>query len=152
MNLLVASDRAPGLFVAPDVVIPDDAVIGANVLLRAGLVLGREVVIEDFALLGKVPAIGGGSASPQAREMPTYVGDGAIICSHSVINAGAAIGERAYVGDHCLVREGARLGTDSSVGRLGPVGRDVVVGDRVRMQGYCGLAKIGRASCRDRVL
>ena len=72
-----------------------------------------------------------GSASPQARAAARrYVGDGAIIGSHSVVNAGAVIGERAYVGDHCLVRKGPRLGTDSSVGRAGTIGRDVVVGDR----------------------
>ena len=55
MSGLVASDRAPGLFVAPDVVIPDDAVIGAHVVIRAGVVLGRGVVIEDAVTLGKVP-------------------------------------------------------------------------------------------------
>ena len=34
MSELVASDRRPELFVAPDVVIPDDAVIGAHVVIR----------------------------------------------------------------------------------------------------------------------
>lgn len=50
-----ASGRAPGLFVAPGVVIPDDADIGVHVVLRAGVELGAGCVIQDGAVLGKPP-------------------------------------------------------------------------------------------------
>ncbi len=137
---LMSSDRAPQLLVAPGVEIPDDAVIGANVVVHAGVLLGRGVVLEDAVLVGKVPVLGGGSKSPVALPSTTRIGDGAIIGGHTTLNAGATIGPRVYVGDHSLVREGAHLGADSSIGHACTIGRDAVVGERVRMQGYCGLA------------
>jgi acetyltransferase-like isoleucine patch superfamily enzyme len=136
---LVASERAPGLYVAPDVVIPDDAVIGAHVVIRAGVVLGPGVVIEDAVTLGKVPTLGSGSASPRQATGRTRIGDGAIIGSHTVVNAGADIGAGAFVGDHVLVRERAWLGPATAVGHGSTVSRDVRIGDRTRMQSSCGI-------------
>ena len=114
--------------------------IGANVVLHAGVVLGCGVTLEDGVILGKVPAIGTRSQSRPAVPAPTMIGDGAIIGSHAVVCTGAVLGVEAYVGDHSLVREHARLGLGASVGHAGTIGAYAVVGDRVRMQGYCALA------------
>jgi acetyltransferase-like isoleucine patch superfamily enzyme len=137
---LVPSTRAPQLLLAPGVEIPDDAVIGANVVIRSGVVLGHGVVIEDAVTLGKLPAIAVGSRSPQPVARPTHIGAGAVVGSHAVVSVGATLGPSAYVGDHALIREGAQVGAAATVGHASTVSRDAVVGDRVRMQGYCGLA------------
>ena len=139
MTELVASDRAPQLLVARGVVIPDDAAIGANVVVRAEVELGRGVVIEDGVTLGKVPTLGVGSASPTAVLAPTRIGDGAIIGSHAVVNVGADIGARAFVGDHVLVREGARMGEGSAVGHACTVALGAIFGARSRAQSFCSI-------------
>jgi UDP-2-acetamido-3-amino-2,3-dideoxy-glucuronate N-acetyltransferase len=133
---LVASDRAPGLFLAAGVEIPDDAVIGVHVVIHADVVLGPGVVIEDAVVLGKVPAIGVGSRSPRPGRAETRIGSGTIIGSHACVSVGATVGERAYIGDHSLVREGARLGDESSIGHACTISRDVTIGERVRMLSY----------------
>lgn len=140
MTELSASDRAPHLLVAPDVVIGADVEIGAHVVLHAGVVLGDRCRVDDGAIIGRQPRMSGGSGSPEAATAVTVVGEDAVVGCHTVVNVGAVLGARSWVGDHCLVREGSRLGVDSSIGHACTIGRDCVVGDRVRMQGYVGLA------------
>jgi len=50
---LVASDRAPGLFVAPGVVLPDDVRIAPHVTIYANVEIGRNVSIEQGSILGR---------------------------------------------------------------------------------------------------
>ena len=140
MSTLGSSSRAPQLLVAPDVTIPADAVIGANVVLHPGVVLGSGVTLEDGVILGKVPTMGTRSQGLSFEPGPTTIGDGAVIGSHTVVCTGAVLGVEAYVGDHSLVRPHARLGLGASVGHAGTIGAFTMVGDRVRMQGYCALA------------
>lgn len=140
MGGLRPSDRAPYLLVADDVVVPADVEIGAHVVLHSGVELHTGCRIDDGAVLGRVPRMSSGSGSPASIVAATVVGEGATVGCHTVVNVGAVLGARSWVGDHCLVREGARLGDDSSIGHACTIGRDCVVGDRVRMQGYVGLA------------
>ena len=140
MTDLIQSDRAPQLLVAPDVFIPDDAVIGANVVLRSGVELGRGVVIEDSraprqdsdARCRRIEPAGhrGGHLGGRRRDHRQPRGDQRR-CRHR---------SPGYVGDQRFMREGASLGEDSSLGRCGAIGRDAVVGARVRMQAFCGMA------------
>lgn len=125
------SDRAPNLLLAEGVKIPEDCTIGANVVIRAGVVLGAGCRIEDFALLGKDPP---GGAPAGAAPEPLLIGAGATIGAAAVVLAGAHIGARATVGDQAHVRERARVGAGSLVGRGSGVGAGALIGERVWMQ------------------
>ncbi len=134
------SDRAPNLWVAEDVLIPDDAYVGANVVIHPGVRLGRGCHIEDGAILGKLTRPGRGSTSPEARAATTSLGDGTVLGSYAVVCAGATTGADVFLGDHTLTREGAVLGAGASIGHASTVGRDARIGARVRTQGYAALA------------
>ena len=56
--MLRASDRAPGLALGDDVVLPHDVEIGANVVIHPGTTIGTGVRIQDGAVLGKPLALG----------------------------------------------------------------------------------------------
>ncbi len=89
----VASTRAPYLLVAPGVTIPDDAVIGAHVVIRAGVVLGRRRRHRGLGDAGQGAGAVGRLGEPAARRRPRrHVGDGAIIGSHAVLSVGCQIG------------------------------------------------------------
>jgi len=134
------SDRAPNLWLADDVVVPDDAYLGVNVVLHAGVRLGAGCHVEDGAVLGKLTRPGTGSASPLAPAAPTVLGDRTVVGTHAVVCAGATTGKDVFLGDHSLTREGAVLGAGASIGHAGTVGRDARIGERVRTQGYAALA------------
>ena len=135
VNGLVASERAPGLFVAPGIEIPDDAVLGANVVIYPGVVIGAGCVLQDGAVLGKRLVLGRHTTTPAAStgEATTVLEPGAQVGCHAVIVAGASLGPGAVVGDHSLIRERARLDAASMIGHGGVIGRDCRIGARSKL-------------------
>jgi acetyltransferase-like isoleucine patch superfamily enzyme len=132
--VLRASDRAPGLAVADDVVLPHDVALGANVVIHAGTVIGAGARIEDGAVLGKPPALGARSTAAREEPPPLVLGDGVRVCTGAVVFAGAAIGPDVVIGDQVFVRERVAIGERSTVGRGTSIENDVVIGARVRIQ------------------
>jgi acetyltransferase-like isoleucine patch superfamily enzyme len=139
-NALLPSDLAPYLLLGPGVEIPAGTYIGAHVVIHAGTTLGPGCHIEHGAVIGKTGRVNAGSSNPSAQGSPTVIGAGTIIGCHAVICSGASTGEGAFIGDHVLVRERARIGAGASIGHAGTVGLGAVIGDRTRLQGYCGIA------------
>ena len=135
--MLRPCDRAPGLLLGDGVELPDDAAIGANVVIHAGVRLGRGVRIQDAAIVGKALALAPTSQAALREPEPTLIGHGATIAAQAVVVAGAAIGEAAFVGDQSLVRERALIGSLSTVGRGRAIDNDVAMGERVRIQTGC---------------
>jgi len=135
--VLRASDRAPGLAIADDVVLPHDVEIGANVVIHAGTAIGAGVRIQDGAILGKPAALGALSKASREELPPLVLGDGATVGAAAVLSAGAAIGPRVLVGDQVFVRERSAIGERSTVGRGTSIENDVVIGARARIQTNC---------------
>jgi UDP-3-O-[3-hydroxymyristoyl] glucosamine N-acyltransferase len=89
-----------------------------NVSIGSGCNLG------DFTIIGEPPR---GKA---AGELPTVIGVGAIIRSHTVVYAGNRIGDRFETGHGVLVREENQIGHDVSIGSHTVVEHHVVIGIR----------------------
>ncbi len=136
---LKPSDLAPNLLVGNRVSIAEDAEIGANVILGDDVSVGAGASIEHGAALGRVPRPSRRSRSVAALAAPTSVGEGAIVCPYSVVDAGAQVGAHALIGNHTTIRGGAEIGIDAAIGALSVVNAGVLIGDRVRMQSHCGI-------------
>lgn len=89
--------------------------------------LGDGVEIGDFAIVGIPPR---GKAD---GELPTVIGDGAVIRSHSVIYAGNTIGSHFQTGHHVMIRESNEIGDDVSVGTSSVVEHHVKIASWVRI-------------------
>ena len=133
---LRASDRAPGLWIAPDVEIPEDAYVGVNVVLHAGVRLGPGCHLEDGAVLGKMTRPNAGSKNPHAVAAATLVGAGALIGTGAVLCAGAEVRAGVFVGDHALLRERSVLDDGSAVGHAVSIGIGVRIGVGSRLQSF----------------
>lgn len=93
----------------------------------AGVILGEAVELGPFIIIGQ-PAKG------QAEgEVETVIGCGSIIRSHTVIYAGATLGERCQTGHGALIRENSTLGDDVSIGSHAVIEHCVTIGDGVRI-------------------
>jgi acetyltransferase-like isoleucine patch superfamily enzyme len=95
--------------------------------VHENVVLGDGSQLEDYCIIG-VPPRGKGDG-----ELPTTIGDGAVIRSHTVIYAGNAIGRNFQTGNKVNIRELNRIGDDVSVGTLSVIEHHVEIGDRVRI-------------------
>jgi acetyltransferase-like isoleucine patch superfamily enzyme len=130
------SERAPNLWVGPDVEIADDAEIGVNVVLHGAVRVEAGARVQDQVVAGKAVALAAHSAAAGASGRPTTVtiGAGATICTGAVLFSGVRVGAGAIVGDQAHLREGASVGTGTVIGRGSALGTDTRVGDRVRVQ------------------
>lgn len=89
--------------------------------------LGENVEIGDFVVVGVPPR---GKAE---GELPTLIGDGAVIRSHTVLYAGNVIGKGFQTGHHTMIREENRIGDDVSIGTGSVVEHHIQIADRVRI-------------------
>lgn len=89
--------------------------------------IGRNAVIEDYVVIGVPPRW------KKAGELPTIIGDNAIIRSHTVIYAGNRIGNDFQTGHHVLVREENEIGNQVSIGTSSVVEHHVKMGNNVRI-------------------
>lgn len=136
MSELRQSQRAPNLWVGPDVEIADDAEIGVNVVLHGAVRIGAGARVQDQVVAGKAVALAAHSAAANGsgRSTTVVIGAGATICTGAVLFSGVRVGAGAIVGDQAHLREGACVGTGTVVGRGSALGTDTRVGDRVRVQ------------------
>ena len=89
--------------------------------------IGEGSVVEDFVIIGKPPR----GAAP--GDLPTVIGPGAVIRSHTVIYAGNVIGAHFQTGHAALLRESNRIGDNVSVGSHSVIEHHVEIEDRVRI-------------------
>jgi acetyltransferase-like isoleucine patch superfamily enzyme len=108
--------------------------LGANVTIHEGTVVGDGCVIEDNVVLGKTPRLAGRSTARREPPPPLELAAGVTVCAGAVVFAGSRLGERVIVGDQAHVRERVTIGEQSIVGRASGVENDVAIGARVRIQ------------------
>jgi acetyltransferase-like isoleucine patch superfamily enzyme len=89
--------------------------------------LGDGTLVEDFCIVGTPPR------GVRAGELPTTIGDGSVIRSHTVIYAGNVIGRNFQTGNKVNIRESNTIGNNVSVGTLSVVEHHVTIGDNVRI-------------------
>lgn len=108
--------------------------VAATAVVFPGTGLGRGVVIEDHAVVGKQPTLGRSSTALREPLPSLVVGDGCSILAGSVVFAGSALGESVIVGDQACVRERVVVGAHTVIGRGALVENDVSIGARCRIQ------------------
>ncbi len=96
-------------------------------LIYPNVSLGEGAVIGPFVVIGEPPR----GAGP--GDLPTRIGPGAVIRSHTVIYAGNVIGARFQTGHGALIREANQIGDDVSIGTHSIIEHHVVIGDGVRI-------------------
>jgi len=96
-------------------------------IVYANVVLGEGTVVEDFCIVGAAPR------GAKEGELPTTIGDGSVIRSHTVIYAGNKIGRNFQTGNKVNIRETNTIGDNVSVGTLSVIEHHVSIADNVRI-------------------
>jgi acetyltransferase-like isoleucine patch superfamily enzyme len=108
--------------------------IAATAVVYPGTELGEDVVIGDYAVVGKQPTLGRLSTASRDELGPLVVGDGARILTAAVVFAGTTLGRGVIVGDQACVRERCLLDDEVVIGRGSLVENDTTIGARTRVQ------------------
>ena len=93
----------------------------------AGVRIGSDSTIEDYCILGVPPR------GCKEGDIPTVIGIGAHIRSHTVIYAGNKIGNNFKTGNKVNIRESNEIGDNVSIGTLSVIEHHVVIGNNVRI-------------------
>ena len=99
--------------------------IAATAIIHPNVRLGRNVVVEDYCIIG-APFAG-------YNGEETVIGDDAVIRSMTVIYAGNRIGNGFQTGNKANIRELNVIGDRVSIGTLSVVEHHVVIEDDVRI-------------------
>jgi acetyltransferase-like isoleucine patch superfamily enzyme len=99
--------------------------IAASAIIHPGVILGDNVVIEDFCIIGLPNAA--------AEGMATVIGDNSVIRAGTYIYAGNRIGPGFQTGNKANIREKNVIGANVSIGTLSVIEHNVTLQDGVRI-------------------
>jgi acetyltransferase-like isoleucine patch superfamily enzyme len=108
--------------------------IAETAVVYPGVELGEDVVVGDYAVLGKQPTLARSSTAAREDLRPLVVGDGTAILAGAIVFAGSRIGAGVIIGDQACIRERCELGDGVVVGRASHIENDTTVGARARIQ------------------
>jgi acetyltransferase-like isoleucine patch superfamily enzyme len=103
-------------------------------VVHEGTVLGDDVRVLEYAVVGKQPILGRKSTAKRDPLPPTTIGAGTVISTGAIVFAGSEIGAGCIVGDQACVRERVRIADDVVVGRGALVENDTTIGSGTRIQ------------------
>jgi UDP-2-acetamido-3-amino-2,3-dideoxy-glucuronate N-acetyltransferase len=132
---VVASDRGPGLYIQPGVVIPADTVLAPHVTIYAAVEIGAGVSVGQGSILGRPHQRDPGSRSvPMPPTLTTRIGDGCMLGSGVVVGAGATLLAGSRMADNAAIGGGAVMEEGSMLGRGSGIGNYARIGQRTRIQ------------------
>lgn len=99
--------------------------IAKTAVIYPGVILGENVIIEDFCIIGCPFA--------DYDNEKTVIGNNSVIRSHTVIYAGNQIGNHFHTGNKANIRELNTIGNNVSIGTLSVVEHHVLIEDNVRI-------------------
>ncbi len=101
--------------------------IASTAKIYPGVKLGKNVIIEDFCLIGVPPR------GVKEGELETLIGDDSVIRSHTVIYAGNKIGKNFQTGNKANIRELNEIADNVSIGTLSVIEHHVILEEGVRV-------------------
>ena len=110
------------------------AEVHPTAVVYPGTVLGKNVQVHEYAVVGKQPVLSPRSTAKREPLEPTVIGDGTIVSTGAVVFAGTRIGARVILGDQSCVRERVAIGDDVVVGRGSLVENDTTIGALTKIQ------------------
>ena len=99
--------------------------IASTTILHPNVVLGEDVVVEDFCIIG-IPFKG-------MKNIQTVIGSGSIIRAGTYIYAGNQIGKNFQTGNKANIRELNQIGDDVSIGTHSVIEHHITIGNNVRI-------------------
>ena len=110
------------------------AEIHETAIVYPGTVLGEDVKVLEYAVVGKQPSLSPRSTAKREELPPTAIGDGTIVSTGAVVFAGSRVGARVILGDQSCVRERVVVGDGVVIGRGSLVENDTTIGAMTKIQ------------------
>lgn len=110
------------------------AEIHPTAIVHPGTVLGEDVKVREYAVVGKQPVLSPRSTAVREPLPPAVIGAGTVVSTGAIVFAGTTVGARVILGDQSCVRERVTLGDDVVLGRGSLIENDTTVGAFTKIQ------------------
>lgn len=101
-----------------NVVVGDNCRLGSNIIIYEDTIIGNSCIIEDGAILGKLPHTSPSITRSVHRKLPPLtIGNQTVIGTYVVLFRGTKIENQCLIGDGVNVREECRIGNKTLIGR-----------------------------------
>lgn len=118
--------------VSPTATLGEGVTIGPFCVVHDNVVLGEGCSVESHVVLGS-PAAAHYERPASYEQEPCRIGPRSIIRSHTVVYAGATLGESFECGHRVTIREGSTIGASVRVGTQSDLQGHLTIGDFVRI-------------------
>jgi len=105
----------------------DGGMIADTAKILKNVTLGKNVAIQDYVIIGVPPR------ERREGELETFIGNDALIRSHTIIYAGNKIGKNFQTGHHVNIREENVIGDNVSIGTKTVIEFGTIIEDDVRI-------------------
>lgn len=120
-------------------VIGDNVRIGDNVTIYDNVLVGDNCVICNDCVIGE--PLNDYYHDEHYTNPKTYIGEGSLIRSHSIIYAGCEIGKNFSSGHRVTIRENTVIGDNSSIGTLSDIQGNLKIGSYCRLHSNVHIAQ-----------
>jgi len=117
-----------------NVVVGDNCILGSNIIIYEDTTIGNSSIIEDGAILGKLPKKSAAITKPVHTKLsPLTIGNHTTIGTYVVLFRGTSIGDQCLIGDGVNVREECRIGNKTLIGRGVTINYHTSVGNNCKV-------------------
>lgn len=107
--------KSPSAYVSRFSYVEDGTIIMHNVVIQAGVQIGRNCIVNDGALI----------------EHDTSIGDHCHISTSTTLNGNVSVGDETFLGSGTIVKNGLTIGKNVVVGAGSVVVKDIMNGQMV---------------------
>lgn len=139
MDAMQLGQIHPTALISTGASVARDVTVGPFAVVHDGVALGQGSIVGSHCVLGEpLQAFYTGGTEP----LPTEIGAGAILRSHSVIYQGVSIGTGFRSGHRVTIREGSTIGDDVQVGTLSDLQGQLTIGHHARLHSSVFVAQL----------
>jgi len=99
-----------------------------------GTVLGDDVRVLEYAVVGKQPSLARSSTASRDPLPPAEIGARVVVSTGAIVFAGSSVGADSIVGDQSCIRERVSMGDNCVLGRGSLIENDTTIGNGARIQ------------------
>lgn len=108
--------------------------VSPHAYIYSNVVIGKNVTIFPGAVVGRPPMSSGAARKIDISKLPPLViGDGSVIGANAVIYIGSTLGEKVMICDCACVRENVTIGNNTLVAMGVTINCDTKIGNNVKI-------------------
>ena len=129
-----------GVQISPKANIHPSVKIGDGTIIYDNVSIGADTIIANHCIIGE--PTNDYYKNESYIQPTTQIGANSLVRSHTIIYAGAHIGNHLNTGHHAIIRENSKIGNHCSIGTFNELQGDCTIGNYCRFQSNVSIGQL----------